>query len=305
MGRRAFVVGLAALSVLVLPGVATAAMACKTVSYEVRSKPHWIWVAKTHKVHGHTAVVRRHGKIVYVHVRVSYVVKHKKVCTTAPGATSTPASPASVVTLHAHLDPSFTRSPTNPLAVVYIYNADATETIGGVTSPARNLPDGVLNLYSECAVTYTTTGVHTVITTYTSGSLSATETYTAKVEPFTTTTTLTIGGPFTCPGEPAECAAYSVSASAVDQNGNPVSPVWLSFFYTTPKGEQKFGNPIELPHGISTVEVRAGETDVLLTANPGGVIGSSTRSETWSVSAEYSGAGGWSASQSAPQTISP
>jgi subtilisin family serine protease len=59
---------------------------CKTVAYRVHSKPHWIWVAKTRNVRGHIVLARRRGKIVYVRVRVSYVVKHKKLCSSRPPA---------------------------------------------------------------------------------------------------------------------------------------------------------------------------------------------------------------------------
>jgi len=110
--------------------------------------------------------------------------------------------------LHSHLDPSFVQSPSNPLAVTYAYSASATTTNSeGTTSAEPNLPDGFLDLYSdgllacsinvggsttggECPVTYSATGAHQVIVTYSSGSLSATETYAEQIEPYATTTHL-------------------------------------------------------------------------------------------------------------------
>lgn len=146
-------------------------------------------------------------------------MKHKTICTTTQGIRTTPAptaptpalvalvpiphAPARVVALQSHLDPSFVQSPTNPLAVTYAYSASAT--VGSEVE--SSLPEGFLNLYSdgllrcsmnvggsiaggECLVTYSTTGAHSVIVTYTAGSASGTETYTEDIEPFATTTTV-------------------------------------------------------------------------------------------------------------------
>ena len=128
MGRYALTVGLLALTALLLPPGSSAATTCKTIAYKVHSKPHWIWVAKTRKVDGHTVIVRRHGKIVYVHVRVSYVVKHKKVCATTP---STPTPPQSTIAprlagLHVHINPTLTRNPANPYEVTLSSQTEAT-----------------------------------------------------------------------------------------------------------------------------------------------------------------------------------
>ncbi len=153
-----------------------------------------------------TIAKRRRGR----KVRETVCVKKtaKKPAAAQPPNIATPLrSPAGprTVHLHAHLDPSFTQSPSNPLAVTYTYSAsasnvnprDATET------PEPELPAGVLQFYSdgtlacsinvggttsggECPVTYTGTGTHTVITTYLSGSTSATETTIEHIEPFKT-----------------------------------------------------------------------------------------------------------------------
>jgi hypothetical protein len=50
-------------------GAVAPAQECHTVKVKRRVK-RWVWVPKTFKRHGHRAVVRAHGKIVYVHVRV-------------------------------------------------------------------------------------------------------------------------------------------------------------------------------------------------------------------------------------------
>jgi hypothetical protein len=113
-----------------------------------------------------------------------------------------PASPVpGQTTLHANIDPSFTRSPTNPFAVTYQYSASASE--GSAGTPVASLPEGVLNLFSdgllacsinvggqvmggECLVTYTKLGEHGVVVTYTSGISNGTETYVEQIEPFPT-----------------------------------------------------------------------------------------------------------------------
>jgi hypothetical protein len=120
------------------------------------------------------------------------------------------------VKLHAHLDPSFTRDPTNPFQVTYAYSASATtETINlGAdhtqgAPEATPLPEGVLNFYSngvlacsinvggaaaggECPVIYAGLGRQTVTTVYLSGELSATETAIEEVSPFTGSIDLTV-----------------------------------------------------------------------------------------------------------------
>jgi hypothetical protein len=131
-----------------------------------------------------------------------------------------PAAPAPVspTTLHANIDPSFTRSPTNPFAVTYQYSASASE--GSAGTPVASLPEGVLNLFSdgllacsinvggqvkggECLVTYTKLGEHGVVVTYTSGISNGTETYVEQIEPFPTVivekpTTTKAGGQVQC-----------------------------------------------------------------------------------------------------------
>jgi hypothetical protein len=116
---------------------AAASTSCKTIVVKVHAK-HWVWRNE-----------RRHGKVVRVHVRVSYVkTEHRKVCATTSPTTTPTTTPASVVTLTA-LDPSFTQDPTNPLAVTYHDSASATTTTGGVSAPDPTLPAGILNLYND------------------------------------------------------------------------------------------------------------------------------------------------------------
>jgi hypothetical protein len=66
---------------------------CTSVIVKVRAK-HWVWVKATRKSHGRRVFVRRHGKIVLVHVRVSYLrVEPHQLCTVTPLAALTPPSP--------------------------------------------------------------------------------------------------------------------------------------------------------------------------------------------------------------------
>jgi hypothetical protein len=131
-----------------------------------------------------------------------------------------PTSPVpGQTTLHANIDPSFTRSPTDPFAVTYQYSASASE--GSAGTPVASLPEGVLNLFSdgllacsinvggqvkggECLVTYTKLGEHGVVVTYTSGISNGTETYVEQIEPFPTVvvekpTTTKASGQLQCP----------------------------------------------------------------------------------------------------------
>jgi hypothetical protein len=200
---------LAVLATLLVPAVAQATTKQYVLPHPKREHCRAHYVKKVERVK-----VREHGRTVKVRETVCVYVAPKKtpVKATTPAATTpapttpAPASPAPIVTLHSHLDPSFVQDPSNPLAVTYSYSASATETINGTPSPNPNLPTGILNLYSdgllkcsinvggsttggECPVTYSATGKHTVITTYTSGTLSATETYVEQIEPYATTTT--------------------------------------------------------------------------------------------------------------------
>jgi len=203
---------LAVLATLLVPAVAQATTKQYVLKHPKHEHCKAHYVKKNEKIkkreYGRTVKVR---EIFCVYVAPKAPAKATTPVTTTPAPTTpTPSTPAAVprVTPYAHLDPSFTQSPSNPLAVTYSYSASATETINGVTSPASNLPSGVLNLYSdgllkcsinvggsttggECPVTYSAIGSHTVITTYTSGTLSSTETYVERIEPFPAAATQT------------------------------------------------------------------------------------------------------------------
>ena len=128
--------------------------------------------------------------------------------TTTTTSTTTPAPPQTpVVSLSAHIDPTFTQSPSNPLAVTYAASASATVTTNGVPAPDPSLPSGVLDLFSDgslecstnvggsvssanCPVTYTAFGSHTVVTEYLSGSLTGSETDTETISQFASVVTV-------------------------------------------------------------------------------------------------------------------
>jgi hypothetical protein len=201
--RRSYI-GLCAVAAVLwglAPVAAQAAPAKRYVLKHGRCKAHY--VKRREKVKR-----REHGKL---RVVTETFCVHRAAKSKVPihAQPYTPATlPTRAVALHSHLDPSFVQSPSNPLAVTYAYSASATTTNSeGTTSAEPNLPDGFLDLYSdgllacsinvggsttggECPVTYSATGAHQVIVTYSSGSLSATETYAEQVEPYATTTHL-------------------------------------------------------------------------------------------------------------------
>jgi hypothetical protein len=138
--------------------------------------------------------------------------------------------------LTAEIGPAVTQSPDNPLQVTYSYGASAHEA-----SREASLPDGVLNLYSDgqlrcsanvgggrersasCAVTYTWFGAHPVTVELRSGAVRADASIEEDIEPFSTSTTLSIvreGCHLTqlFPGVSNVCW-NSVEAGTVDRNG--------------------------------------------------------------------------------------
>jgi hypothetical protein len=204
--------GLATLIVLVCSAVAQA----KTVDRYVlkphhRCKAHYVKKVERVEVekHGHTRFVsetlcvRPASKKVLPKTPVRSPVLSAPPAPVAPVPVVTPpTSPApGQTTLHANIDPSFVQSPTDPYKVTYQYSASATEGSSG--TPVANLPEGVLNLFSdgllacsinvggqvkggECTVTYAKLGEHGVVVTYTSGISNGTETYVEHIEPFPT-----------------------------------------------------------------------------------------------------------------------
>jgi hypothetical protein len=199
----------------------------------------------------------RRSRTIHRRVHGRRLTIHQTMCVrVAPKApTSKPAAPAKPV-LHARLDPSFTQSPTNPLAVTYSYSASAIETAGG-SRPAP-LPPGILNLYSDgwlacsinvggtvtggsCPVTYSAFGSYTVIVDYVSGEASATETETEQIKPYSTTIALSVQplGECTTGAHEADSCNYLAEVKTLDQNGNappldPVAQAWLTMLFTVP-----------------------------------------------------------------------
>jgi len=185
-------------------------------------------------------------------------------------ATTTPTTPATSISYSAHVDPSFVQSQMNPLAVTYSYDADAISTQGTQQTDLDSvgqLPTGILNLYSngslacsmnvggsttggQCGVIYATTGAQTVVTTYESGSTSATETDQETINPYSTTTAVSVAGtPSLTLNAPASTSV--LTAAVTDQNGNSVS---------TPAGGVTFD---------IAVSVNSGFNSVLTTETPG------------------------------------
>jgi hypothetical protein len=208
------------------------------------------------------------------HCRAHYVKRHIKRKRRVHGRTVTLRETVCVreapkrrangaVKVEAKLDPAYKQSPANPLAVTYTYSASATETVEGTTIPKTDLPNGILNLYSdgllacskavggnvtggECAVTYSALGSHAVIVTYSAGTLAGTVTEVEHIEAFSTQTTLHVSGPSECgtrigsvelrPGETTgsieiESCTYTAALGTVDENGNlpPNGGIVLAF----------------------------------------------------------------------------
>ncbi len=199
-------------AVLVFFSCAPLAQAKTVDQYVLKShhhcKAHYVKKVERVKVkkHGHTRVV---SETFCVRPASKKVLPEVVTPTTPPalvGAPSTSLVPALApghveTVLHAHIDPSFVQSPTNPYKVTYQYSASASEGSSG--TPVASLPEGVLNLFSdgllacsinvggqvmggECTVTYAKLGEHGVIVTYTSGTSNGTETYVEHIEPFPT-----------------------------------------------------------------------------------------------------------------------
>jgi hypothetical protein len=197
--RLSLVVALALAGVT--PALAQAAPAKRYVLKHGHCKVHY--VKRREKVKR-----REHGKTrTITETFCIHLTPTAKPKTTAGTPTAEPST--RTVALHSHLDPSFVQSPSNPLSVTYAYSASATTTdlTDGATAAEPNLPEGFLDLYSdgllacsmnvggsvtggECPVTYSSTGAHQVIVTYSSGSTSATETYAEQIEPYATATHL-------------------------------------------------------------------------------------------------------------------
>jgi len=146
---------------------------------------------------------REHGRLVKVKETVCVYAAPKPSVKVAPTPPLAALPPARALHLKAHLDPSFTRDPSDPFKVTYAYSASATVETAALATAAITestpLPEGVLSLYNdgllacsinvggsatggECPVAYSKLGEHTVTTIYSSGATSATETSVENIE---------------------------------------------------------------------------------------------------------------------------
>jgi hypothetical protein len=152
--------------------------------------------------------------------------------------------------LHVALDPSYTRSSTDPLDVTFTF--DASATIGKVTE--GRLPAGTLDLYlngllecsdnvgghiygGTCEVNPLDPGTYTVITEYNSNGVapvSATEVDTIPIISTSTSDSVTEVDEGLVNGDPTY--QFTFTASVTDANGNVVSPAGNSIVFDTPAG---------------------------------------------------------------------
>jgi hypothetical protein len=224
------VLAILAVGLVVAPASATAsASASNTPASEYRlrhparghCRAHYQRVTRTVRVH-------RHGR--RLRIRRTFCVRRRS----GPAA----AQPAAIVS-QVHLAP-LAQTPNEPLRVTYSFSATASEQAGSTKKPVA-LPKGVVELFDggnlvcavnvggavtggSCPVTYENFGAHTIVVTYL-GPSSSTETQTEQVNPFPTSTTLALEGPYKCAAnhetEPeAESCWWTASALTTDQFGH-------------------------------------------------------------------------------------
>ncbi len=253
------------------------------------------------------ARVRVHGKLVErrlpVRVRRPYDWRTTaKRCTpvVAPAAGSATTSSASTTTTappfveYSAVDPTFTQSPTDPLAVTFDYSASATSTRGGVSTDLAatgQLPGGVLNLFgatapgqpagllcsmnvggsttgSTCPVTYSAAGTYTITIEYLpAGTAPVTASEIVDVAPYATSAALTLAPPASIDwldGLP-EPGAYTFTASATvtDQNGNTLSTAAGDLSFTVALTGMSPAPPANLSTGTYSTE-QPGQTSCAL-----------------------------------------
>lgn len=281
-----------------------------------------------------TRRVRRHGRMVTLKVRKhGHVVKVRQVrCVHRTAKKQTTVAQAPVIGYKANVDPSFTQSPTNPLAVTYSYSADATETIDGTTidlGAEGQLPAGVLNFYSattpggsvglvcsmnvggatlggSCPVTVAATGSYAVTTEYIPNSAGAvTETDTETIVPAATTTTLPsqTSGPDTtyspaivgAGGSPVAFGTGDVSFAIVDTTTGQAIGTLAS---QVSASEDQVGFEVEL-------QDFSGLNEPAICDAQFSCVGPVTPSDSFTVQAVYSPSFGsaWSGSASTPETL--
>jgi hypothetical protein len=152
--------------------------------------------------------------------------------------------------LHVALDPSYTRSTSNPLDVTFTFSASATV---GKSTEGR-LPPGTLDLYIDgllecsdnvgghvdggtCEVNPLDPGTYKVITEYNSNGVapvSATEVDTIPVLSTSTTDSVTEVNEGVVNGDPTY--QFTFTAAVTDANGNMVTPAGGSIVFDTAAG---------------------------------------------------------------------
>jgi hypothetical protein len=264
---------------------------------------------------------RRHGHV--VRVRVARCVRKKAV------------RPKPTVSYRAGVDPTFTQSPTNPLAVTYAYSATATATVGGAATnlaATDQLPSGILNFYSSvtpggprslycstnvggaisaasCPITYTETGTYQVTTEYIPNAASAvTETDTETIVPFGTTTSVS-ATPVACEHAPPNLqpnldeteTCYVMTTGGVDQNGVALTGSVAISFSGQSAGTVPLGKTCTLEVAYDPQNYSAGPTSEVFSpdcmTDMAYLQASSPGQVTaWSVTAAWGGVPGWASS---------
>ncbi|HTX08332.1 MAG TPA: hypothetical protein VME22_06955 [Solirubrobacteraceae bacterium] len=250
--------------------------------------------------------------------------------TTAPTLTAAPT-----IRYSTRVDPTFTQSPSNPLAVTYSYSADATETVDGVSTDlaqADDLPIGILQLYGQTSDTepgqvllcsievggavsggtcgpidYQDLGTFQLTTDYVvSATNSTTSTETVTISPFTTTTTEQLGTPTY--SEPSSGWLTTLTPTVTDQNGTQLNtPTQLSI-WDARNGAEWTGNG----SGVATIYeqfpyVNGSNTQGWLSAAWAGIPSEEEigieQGDTLYITESYAGGGGWLPSASTTQTV--
>lgn len=282
----------------------TAATASATLVKHYYPKTHQR--CRTHYVRKSVRVrERKHHKWVKVKraecVYVKPKPKHKTQPTPTPAPKPPTTTPAPTVHFAAQVDPSYTQSATDPLAVTFDYSAGATSTAsdGATTNLAAiaSLPAGILNFYSAtepgqagmvlecslnvggaavggtCPITYPSAGSYTVETQYIpNGTTAVTATDVANVQAYSTTTSDAItqtgcAAPQAAPNNTTTYAcSYTVTSNVLDQNSNAISPA-VSLTFTDSAGD---GTIITAPAGHTSCTVTVSETTATGTQQTGG-----------------------------------
>ena len=265
-------------------------------------KGHRAYVLRNHHArcatNYHRETIRVKGKRVVgcVYERpVTTVDNPAPLPTTTTTSTTTPAPPQTpVVSLAAHIDPTFTQSPSNPLAVTYAASASATVTTDGVTQADSLLPSGVLDLFSDgslmcstnvggsvgsadCPVTYTSFGSHVVVTEYLSGSLTGSETDIEQISQFTSVVTVGTGsvGSETVDGSNNYAVNVTVpvsvngSGGTVSMDGGSCSPLVNSATTCTEQIENSTSGPTQFVPSVTY----SGDTNYSSSGGTGAGVG--------------------------------